>query len=225
MPLPCTPWAALPLACARATRAVESRRWRCLPTARGAQRAPPVEISQIPGTKTFGGARKPLQTALRAPWRPLRGTLCPSGGPGHVCGVSRTLPRPSLALPRSVFRARLGDGSRIYVRLAPARLIRPATRLRLAPRAPAKPRTTRRGEWWRLRRSSLAPSRRLLDADWRAALRRSAEASSACIRHARIAYRFWVGAQGPGPTPSKGEHHDRPTNTIRARDGGSEALH
>ena len=26
--------------------------------------------------------------------------------------------------------------------------------------APAKPRTTRRGEWWRLRRSSLAPSRR-----------------------------------------------------------------
>ena len=59
-------------------------------------------------------------------------------------------------LPRALalgFRARLGDGSRMYVRLAPARLIRPATRLRLAPRAPAKPRTTRRGEWWRLRRS------------------------------------------------------------------------
>ena len=54
--------------------------------------------------------------------------------------------------------------------------------------------------------ASLAPSRRLLDADSRAALRRSAEASGACIRQARIAYRFWVGAQGPG-RHEKGTDH------------------
>ena len=48
--------------------------------------------------------------------------------------------------------------------------------------------------------ASLAPSRRLLDADWRAALRRSAEASGACIRHARIAFDSWSGRRAPAET-------------------------
>ena len=186
------------LASARAIRAVESRRWRCLPTARGALGRLGSDLA-TPGHQDLRRCPGAPLTGAPRPCAPLAGLLCPSGGPGHVCGVSRTLPRsPSLASAR-LFRARLSDGSRILVRLARARLIRPATRLRPAPRAPAKTRTTlaRSGGGVcgarpsRLRAGSLTRARR-------AALRRSAEASGACIRQARIALRFWVGAQGPG---------------------------
>ena len=210
---PLRPWAALTLACARAIRTVKSRRWCCLPTARGAQRAPPVGISQLPGTKTFGGARKPLQTALRAPWRPLRGAHLPFRRTGTRF---RSFPDSSPPPPRASalgFRARLGDGSRILVRHARARLIRPATRARLAPRAPAKPRTTRRARVVEV--AALASSRLRagsLTRPPRAALRRSAEASGACIRQARIAFRFWAGAQGPGPMRER-NRHEQPTHT------------
>ena len=163
------------------------------------------------GRHSSGSRRFRAPRPSEVPGSPFKRRSAPRGAP---CGAPFALPadRDTFAefpglfpAPYRLTRVRLisrspCDGSRISVRLARARLIRPATRARLAPRAPAKPRTTRRGEWWRLRRSSLAPSRRLLDADSRAALRRSAEASGACIRHARIAFDSGSGRRAPADT-------------------------
>ena len=131
---------------------------------------------------------------------PLAGPLCPSGGPGHVCGVSRTLPRP---LPRARalgFCARLSDGSRILVRLAPARLHRPSPRARHASRPPRENSHNLKGASGGVCGALFARAFAQLPLTRSGAgpLRHSAEASGACIRQARIALRFWVGAQGPG---------------------------
>ena len=194
------------LASARAIGAVESRRWRCLPTARGALRAswPKFLSFRAPRPSEVPGSPFHRRSAPRG--APCEARISPSGSglrPDRdtFAEFPGLFPAPS---PRALalgFRARLGDGSRIYVRLAPARLHRLATRLRLAPRAPAKPRTTRQSEWWRLRRS--LPSRLRagsLTRASRAALRRSAEASGACIRQARIAFDSGSGRRAPADT-------------------------
>ena len=94
-----------------------------------------------------------------------------------------------LALSRSVFALALATARAYrYASLALGSMDMPPA-MSLAPRAPAKTRTTlARSGLWSLRRSLLSRLREgSLTQGRRPALRRSAEASGACIRQTRIA--------------------------------------
>ena len=195
---PLRPWAALTLACARAIRTVESRRWRCLPTARGAQRAPPVGISQLPGTKTFGGARKPLQTALRAPWRPLRGADKPFRRTGTRLRSfpDSSPPPPSRSrarFPRSPWR-RLAHIGTPRSRSAHT-TCHPRSSRAKGPRETSHNSESASGGGCGARK--LAPSRRLLDAP--PAGGASAISRSKRRLHSAGANRFSILGRGAGP--------------------------
>ena len=64
-----------------------------------------TQISQLPGTKTFGGARKPPAAALRAGWRPLRGSFALPADRDTFAEFPGLFPAFPLALPRSVLRS------------------------------------------------------------------------------------------------------------------------
>ena len=175
------------------------------------------------GRHSSGSRRFRAPRPSEVPGSPFKRRSAPRGAP---CGAPFALPAdrdtfaefpglfpaPSLALSRSVFALALATARAFMyaslplgsIDLPPAYVSRQGPPRNLAQLAGAS------GGGCGARR--LAPSRRLLDADWRAALRRSAEASGACIRHARIAFRFWVGAQGPGPIRER-NRHEQPTHT------------
>ena len=165
------------------------------------QKRPPADRDREPGERQQrGGSGTVPAPSDGSDYSRISAALRPSARPGHVCGVSRTLPRP---LPRALalgLRARLATARAYrYASLAlgsyvlpPARVSRQGPPRNLAQLAEAS------GGGCGARR--LAPSRRLLDADWRAALRRSAEASGACIRHARIAFDSGSGRRAPADT-------------------------
>ena len=181
------------LAPARATRAVESRRWRCLPTAHCALRAPwpnflsfraprPSEVPASPFHRRSAPLGAPCGARISpsgSGLRPDRDTFAEFPGlfPAPSLALSRSVCALALATARAYRYASLALGS---IDLPPARVSRQGPPRNLAQLAESS------GGGCGARR--LAPSRRLLDADSRVALRRSAKASGACIRHARIAF-------------------------------------
>ena len=172
-----------------------------------------TQISQLPGNNTFGGARKPPSTALRALWRPLRGPIALPADRDTFAEFPGLFPAPPLALARSALRSpwrRLAHFGTPRFRSAHSTCHPRESRAK-------GPRETSHNSPRRVVEVAALASSRLragsLTQDPRAALRRSAEASGACIRQARIALRFWVGAQGPGQH-EKGYDHEVLRNAL-----------
>ena len=145
--------------------------------------------SEVPGS--------PFKRRSAPRGAPCGALICPSGGPGHVCGVTRTLPRPlpralalgialALATARAFMYASLPLGS---IDLPPAYVSRQGPPRNLAQLARAS------GGGCGARR--LAPSRRLLDA--RPAGGASAISRSKRRLHSACANRFSILGRGAGP--------------------------